>query len=253
MVLFRIRIWPTHPTVFAAWIAGMLLNLAAGTAGWAQDPRSDGKPPLTGSAGEVLAKFEQTWNEAAWEQAFGAFPNGYIRPLPDPDAAMRMHALQALVRWGVEGQADLLQGLESPSAPVRMLAAQAIGFLGANVPTAELLERYSQETDPTVRLYLADSLGRGGAAEELLQALRATEPNGDVKKHLNYAIERRGITLADSTRQALIDFDWQASGGVNVGDRAPDFSLDSVGGQTFQLSQQRGKSAVVLVFIYGDT
>ena len=38
-----------------------------------------------------------------------------------------------------------------------------------------------------------------------------------------------------------------------IGKRAPDFELTSATGETIRLSRFRGKKAVVLVFVYGDT
>jgi peroxiredoxin len=40
---------------------------------------------------------------------------------------------------------------------------------------------------------------------------------------------------------------------ARIGKPAPDFHLKSVDGKEIHLSQFRGKQAVVLVFIYGDT
>ncbi len=205
------------------------------------------------SAAEILGRFETQWDEAAWETPFRTFPTGYIRPLDDPGLELRMKSLQEIVSLGEAARTDLLAALESASAPVRMLAAQAIGFLGAEAPGAELMAIFSQEPDPSVRLYLADSLGRCGIAATLLQALHDLESNSDVKKHLNYAMERRGEKLDPKIRQSLLEYDLQKIESVKLGQPAPDFALQSADGQPFRLSDQQGKSAVILVFVYGDT
>ena len=38
-----------------------------------------------------------------------------------------------------------------------------------------------------------------------------------------------------------------------IGKPAPDIAMPTFGGETIRLSDFRGKKAVVLVFIYGDT
>ena len=106
-----------------------------------------------------------------------------------------------------------------------------------------------------MRLYAADALGMKGGTElhSFFKAQLATEKNRDVKKHLNYAIERDGAEVDIAVIDSLRSWDPDTIDSAEIGKPAPDFQLQSLNGETVALKDFRGKSAVVLVFIYGDT
>ncbi len=95
---------------------------------------------------------------------------------------------------------------------------------------------------------------RGGVdLGEPLGKLAAQEKNGDVRKHIGYAIGRQLAGVRPEVVRDLILWDGKLINTAQVGRPAPDFSLKSLTGETVRLSQYRGRRAVVLVFIYGDT
>ena len=52
---------------------------------------------------------------------------------------------------------------------------------------------------------------------------------------------------------ALVEWDSKQINSAKIGSVAPDFQLANLSGTNYRLSDFRGKQAVVLVFIYGDT
>ncbi len=85
------------------------------------------------------------------------------------------------------------------------------------------------------------------------KVLREAETNRDVKKHIDYAVERHGQRLDARIVRQLIEWDAKTMNSATLGKPAPDFTLTAATGETVGLSDFRGKKAVVLIFIYGDT
>lgn len=204
------------------------------------------------SAEKWFAEFSKSWDETAWEGGQRA----YIRPLANDDWQFRMKAIQGLSRLEANATDTVLKAVTDGTAPERILAAQALGYLGTDVPARQLIELLQQESNATVRLYLVDAigmLGKSSEATEPLKQWRKKEANGDVKKHISYALERSEKPIDSEVLQSLREFDTARIANAKVGKIAPDFRLKSVDGEVVQLSQYRGKQPVVLVFIYGDT
>lgn len=176
-----------------------------------------------------------------------------MRAKSNDDWQMRMRTLQQLVQLGGESVEPLLTALESDSMPVRVLSAQTLGFLGEQKVLEKLLDVAQTDDHPTVRLYAIDSYGMLGGDAEKLRPLLKTEKNRDAKMHLNYAIERAGEKLNDEVAESLCQWDSSNMATAAVGDPAPEFNLETANGGKIALSDFRGKSAVVLVFVYGDT
>ena len=123
------------------------------------------------------------------------------------------------------------------------------------MPKENLLAALKSDGNAAVRLYAADALGMRGGTElsDELKTIQSKDSNRDVKKHLGYALERKGAALDAGVVRSLIDWDPATMDTAQVGQAAPDFELAALTGETIRLSQFRGKKAVVLVFIYGDT
>ncbi len=200
------------------------------------------------SASAILEDFEKTWDDKNWRPR-------YMRPLDDVGWRHRMTALQRLARQGKQGAADLAKALESDSAPVRALAAQALGYCGDSDMRAALGKAAEKDASPVVRLYAADSLGMLGGREfdKLLRRLQPNEKNGDAKRHLQYALDREGRPIDAKDLKRLSDWRTNELATAEVGKLAPDFELTSIDGKSIRLSDFRGKKSVVLVFVYGDT
>lgn len=111
------------------------------------------------------------------------------------------------------------------------------------------------DADPLVRLYAADSLGMLGGREHetLLKRLIDTETNSDVKRHLQYAIDRQGTPIDVTEIGRLKKWNPELTDTARLNELAPGFEVTSVDGKSIKLSQYRGQQPVILVFVYGDT
>jgi hypothetical protein len=226
-------------------VVACAIVMIAGTTVRANDltPGEKASPP------ELLEQFNAAWDESHWT------PNGYMLKADDPGWKIRMRVLRGLVAHGPAAGPVLLNALQSDSTPERILAAQALGYFSLPDAAERLLAAAKSDPSAAVRLYAVDSLGMQGATQLKIdwQRLLKDESNRDVRKHINYATERKQQALNPAVTRKLIDFDVGQIDSARVGQPAPDFALVSANGETVRLKQFRGKKAVVLVFIYGDT
>ncbi len=211
------------------------------------------EPPQTPA--ERIAWFAQEWDDEAWLPPSGAGPTRYMRTASDNGWKLRFEALQHFVATGNQSVDPLLEVLQSGTVPQRILAAQALGYLAPQVPVQPLLETALTDKDAAVRLHCVDAVGMSGSVEThaALQELRKVETNGDVKKHLDYALARAENGLEAAVAKQLVDFDLNRLDTARIGEPAPDFELTALTGEKVRLSDYRGHTMVVLVFIYGDT
>ncbi|HMO15885.1 MAG TPA: HEAT repeat domain-containing protein [Pirellulaceae bacterium] len=222
----------------------------------AQD-RSDDDNQTELTAREIIARFQNEWVENKWEKEFRVTPEKYMRATDDKQWQQRFSAFRQLVSLGEHAVPDLLEALNSDQAPVRILAAQTIGFLGNHETDAATLEAllHSAKSDAnaTVRLYAIDSYGMLGGSAESIKPLADVETNRDVKMHIKYALERNGERFSDEWIARLGEMDSADIDSAVINQPAPEFTLVSVTGETISLQDFRDKSHVILVFIYGDT
>lgn len=205
------------------------------------------------SPAEIIQDFSKNWDETTWRPKL--FRGGYMRPLNDTGWKARMLALQGLVRHGKAAVPVLVKTLKTGTVPQRILAAQALGYLAPEAPVEALLTAAQSDTHPAVRLYAVDSLGMQGkpSASVNWQKLAAKERNRDVRKHIQYARERKGKPVRPAVVERLRQWNPRTLDSAVVGRPAPDFTAVSAQGKTVRLRDFRGKKNVVLVFIYGDT
>ncbi len=205
-------------------------------------------------ANRLLERFRSTWAGVTWEPQSGRRP-GYLRPLDDSGWKQRMAVLQQLVQAGPAAIQPLRAALASEDSSIRALAARALGLLKSRDARGELEYAAQRDEEAAVRLAAIDALGMigGNESDDLLRGLQMSEQNGDVKQHIAYALERNGKPLDDSFATLLKRWDPKRIDSAKVGEAAPEFELLSLSGETIRLSDFRGKKAVVLVFIYGDT
>lgn len=211
-------------------------------------------PAAEKSPQELWTNFSEQWNPEAWEKKIRSFPDGYMRPLEDPGWKLRMHTLQGLVSQGQESIPLLVRALQEGKAYERALAAQTLGYLPDSAPHEPLLQAAQSDPEAVIRLYAVDALARQGKKQAAdWKAFLKKEKNRDVRKHIGYAIERKGTPLDRQVTKSLREWDLQNRDSAQVGKPAPDFQLETATGGTVRLKDFRGKQAVVLVFIYGDT
>ncbi len=214
-----------------------------------QAPVGSGAVP--DKAGEVIEWVGEAWTEEGWD---ASLKNGYMRRYEDRGWRTRMIGMQTLVRMGADAVGALVETLKHGEPGMRIFSAQTLGFLGPRVLHADLVAALGDE-EASVRLYAVDALGMSGAdgLEELLGPMRKLEKDGDVKKHIGYALLREGAVVREAVIASLLAWDPKTIDSAEVGEMAPDFELTALTGETIRLSDFRGQKAVVLVFIYGDT
>lgn len=223
----------------------LMVTLASSEAVLAQPnpPPAASAPDAT--ADDLLARFRRGWTAGG----------DHMRPLDDRGWMVRMEVLRGLVSLGDEAVEPLIKALDDTNDEVRVLAAQALAYLG-DPRSADRLEQTLAEDDaPAARLYAADALGAIGGLEPspLLDRVAAEDENRDVQAHVRFALERNGKPLNDEIRERLRSFDLDRMNSARVGEVAPDFTLIDALGKGYRLSDFRGNQAVVLLFIYGDT
>ena len=179
----------------------------------------------------------------------------HMRPADDAGWKVRMETLGGLVRLGDAAVPTLIRALDDPEPDVRVLAAQALSYLADGRAADRLRRTLAEDGDAAARLYAADALGAIGGLRPspLLEKVEAEDSNRDVRAHVRFALERDGKPLDDEVRSSLRTLDPRKLDAARVGERAPDFTLDDALGKAYRLADFRGKQAVVLVFIYGDT
>lgn len=225
-------------------IAGSLVSLSQSSA--AEPARS---------VDDWLSEVARRYAEDDWIEKSRRRPQGYMRPRDDTGWQTRMRALHAVVSLGDASIGPLVDALESGKLPERVFAAQALGYLGSSVPVEPLLRAAREDESPAVRLYAVDALGMRGNAGKLVdwKGLFEQEKDRDVRKHIGYAIERQNTALDKDVVKTLAEWAPNRMNTAVVGKMAPDFQLTSASGEAVRLSEYRGKQAVVLVFVYGDT
>ncbi len=199
---------------------------------------------------DALAVFSKQDNAGAWIK-----DRNYMRDQQDETWKVRMRTLQSLVDAGEESIPPLLDALKNGDDETRVFAAQTLGYLAPNVPREPLLEAATNDPLDAVRLYAIDALGMQGGKDlaDDLKPLLKTEKNRDVKKHIGYALERGNQGLEESVIDDLLNWDADTIDSAEIGKPAPDFTMLTGDGERVRLSDYRGKKAVVVVFVYGDT
>lgn len=201
------------------------------------------------------SEFASQWTDEAWIPRTGSRFIGHMRDLKDGQWKLRMLALQEVVSAGKAAVPMLIDRLVNGASHERIFAAQALGYLGKDAPIEPLLKAVRDDDDAAVQLYAVDSLGMRGDAElgarwaDFANSIR----NRDVMRHMKYAEERAGVGIDQSIIDTLSSWNSSTISTAKVGQPAPEFELTTVGGESVKLEDFRGKSNVVLVFIYGDT
>jgi len=233
------------------WLCPGLLAFALGPL-VVSSGRSPAQAPPGGSprqaatrADELITRFRREWKAE----------KGHMRPRDDRGWKARMRAMRDLAGLGAAAVPALVRALDNADPEVRGFAAQALGFLGDARAAERLGRTLAEDQVPVARLYAADSLGMIGGLrpKPLLERIEAEDPNKDVRAHMRFALERKGEALAEKVRDDLRSFDLTRLDTAEVGKAAPDFTLTDALDQVYRLSDFRGKKAVVLLFIYGDT
>lgn len=194
------------------------------------------------TAAAVLAEFSKAWpeNRTPYRTAGDASWKSYSL------------ALRQLVKIGDKAVPTLIAGCGDKNFQVRALCARTLGFLGAKSATAKLIELLDDPQGP-VAILAADALGQiqDPAGLQALEKAKTRLKNGDVLLHVNKGLERK-TPLEDDVRDQILKIDDKSIDSAKIGKAAPDFSLKDPSGKEWTLSQFKAKSAVIVVFMYGD-
>ena len=203
-------------------------------------------------ADQMLDGFADNWDESKWGQNFRG--KAYMRANESSDWKVRMKSIQSLVANGKESIPAIEKYLTDEDTPTRIMAAQAMGYLAPHADIEKLKSAFKNETDAAARLYLVDAIGMSGQGAKVdWKKLAKGEKNRDVMKHISYALQRKDAPVDQPVVDTLTNWDFDSMKLVEEGQPAPDFTLNSVDGTEYKLSQFRGDKPVVLVFVYGDT
>ncbi len=215
----------------------ILVNLFSGSAFVrAADPPAE--------PADIIRTFEKAW----------VVPKGYMRPLDDTGWKARMTAFQKLAAMGEKAIPALTDALANGEPETRVFAVQALGLMAD--PTAKpALDTALKDKTAAVRLYALDALSMFGklAPTEELKAMKEKDANRDVKAHVGFALDRDDKPDPVALRKLLAGFDLAKMNTAVVGKAAPEFELTDASGKSYKLADFKGKKAVVLVFVYGDT
>ncbi len=215
----------------------LLVGLVVGPASVrASDPPTD--------PADIIRTFEKAW----------IVPKGYMRPLDDAGWKARMAAFQMLAVCGEKAIPALTEALTTGEPETRVFAAQALGLM-ADPKAKPALEAALKDKTPAVRLYALDALSMFGklTPTEELKAMKEKDANRDVKAHVGFALDRDDKPNPVALRKMLAGYDLARMNTAVVGKAAPEFELTDATGKTYKLTDFKGKKAVVLVFVYGDT
>ena len=193
---------------------------------------------------DIIRKFEKAW----------IVPKGYMRPLDDAGWKARMTAFQKLAGAGEKAIPALTEALTTGEPETRVFAAQALGLM-ADPKAKPALEAALKDKAPAVRLYALDALSMFGklTPTDELKTIKEKDANRDVKAHVGFALDRDDKPDPVALRKLLAGYDLAKMNAAVVGKAAPDFELIDATGKKYKLADFKGKKAVVLVFVYGDT
>ena len=234
-----------RPLLALSWLVWCLLSMPTSVL-WAQTPSG---------ARQIFQEFLQEWKEDVWQPQDDSRRPGYMRPLDDRGWQYRMNSLHELAASHMKDVGEIRRVLKEGEAPERMLAAQSLAYTLNRECCDDLIEAAEHDADPAVRLYAIDSLSILTQQQHalLFRRLAQNETNRDVKRHLEYALERDDTSLSGRLAAELNHWDKRHLDTAKPGEQAPDFQLMSVTGEKISLSDYRGKKLVALVFVYGDT
>ncbi|MBI4624754.1 MAG: HEAT repeat domain-containing protein [Verrucomicrobia bacterium] len=179
-----------------------------------------------------------------------------VANLADDDWRVRTLAVRDLIRLGPPSAPALIRALNDPNPHLRQVSAMVLGILQIAASAAPLAARLESDDDWVVRSQAAVALGQIGEASLLLALKKglASDPSRDVQHQCElaiYALER-GIHPSPEFAAAYAALDESRFDQVRVGATAPDFALPDTEGRVWRLADFRGKSDVLLIWVFAD-
>lgn len=179
-----------------------------------------------------------------------------IADLADTDWLVRLMATRDLVRAGDKATARVASGLLDSSVDVRHVSATALGILRVDTAVRTLEHALCKDGDALIRSQAAVALGQIESASSLglLRDRLANDPSRDVQHQCELAIDQiqKGMGATDELRAAFVGLDPATFKTARAGAQAPDFTLPDTEDNLWHLGDFRGKSWVVLIWIFAD-
>jgi peroxiredoxin len=219
-----------------------------------------------GSDGVAVASTVERIMQRIAEYPFNPIEDGRTQdPLLDHDGVtdlsdvawrVRLLAIRDLARLGSSALPEVIKHTHDENPHVRNIAAFVLGLNPGEDSKAALIESLHQDPDPVVRSQAAISLAQleSEAALPVLQDLAKNDASRDVRHQCDLAVYR--ITQYDepdtNLATAYAELDESTFEQINVGQPAIDFELVDTDGNSWRLSDFRGKKDVVLIWIFAD-
>ena len=244
----------------AAIVAGTVITATGAIAFWASHAfqavgEADRRPGGSGGATEVTTRFQDALTTSC--NAVNRIAESVRKASSDSVERFgraRMMALADMARLGVSAAPKVAELLQDGNAEVRAIACESLGFLGSNSVSRDLERVVATDPNSEARLYAARSLGQLGTIRPTPAILRARDEDvdGNVRLQVRLALSRPKSRDMKGIRESLAAFSGDQINSATVDQPAPEFHLRDMEGQTRSLSEYRGKSSVVLVFLVGD-
>ena len=169
----------------------------------------------------------------------------------DPDWKIRMEALVKLLSIGREATPVLADAMLSDSHSTRLAAAHALALL-ADIDAKPVLERALHDSSAAVRAYAVfglSLLGEMAFDDDRYRDVLTKDRDRRVRYGMAWAFERDDTqSMAPLIQKLLREYDLSKMDTARLDDPAPEFSLTDAFGQTYRLSDFRGKKNVILRF-----
>jgi peroxiredoxin len=177
-----------------------------------------------------------------------------VSDLQSTDWRVRTLAVRNLVRAGQHAPSPVANLLGHESEHVRQIAAMSLGILRAEAAVEPLNRRLRHDPNPVVRSHAAIALGQIGAPRTAVAGPLTDEEHTDVRHQCAVALDRmeKDAPVEPDVAEQFAALDESSLGRVHVGDPAPDFTLEDTEGTDWSLSDARGESTVVLLWIFAD-
>ncbi|MEX2400475.1 MAG: HEAT repeat domain-containing protein [Rhodothermales bacterium] len=210
-----------------------------------------------------MASSSRTAEEVA-RHAFAPVHNGFtvdpetgndgVADLQSPDGRVRTLAVRDLIRVGRKQSRPVIELLDHGSEHVRHVAAMALGLLRAEGAVGPLSHLLRQDSDPVVRSQAAIALGQIGAGADVLVQHVEGADHTDVRHQCTVALDRvrKNEVVEPESAEHFAGLETSSFDRVQVGEPAPDFSLEDTEGTTWSLSDLREDKTVVLIWIFAD-
>jgi len=179
-----------------------------------------------------------------------------IADLTDNDWRVRLLAVRALVRLGMDDVNEIVKGLTHNDEHVRQVCSMALGILRAQAAIGHLEGVVRDDANAMVRSQAVIALGQieSKVSLALLRERLNEDPSRDVRHQCELAIGQIQKQMG-TTREQLSAFralDASRFESVEVGRAAPDFELQDTESKLWRLSGFREKKWVVLIWVFAD-